>query len=203
MSDSVWPHRWPPTRLLRPWDSPGKNTGVCCHFLLQCMKVKSESEVVQSCLALWDPMDCSLPGSSAHRIFQARVLDLIKHFFHFLNCCLHSFSDILDNRHYYNPEFFSGRLPVSTSLSCFSGVLSCYFIWDIILCHFILSNFLWLWFSLCRLQGCSFCFCCLPFGGWGCLRGLCKRGWWWVEPDLIPLVDRAMLIKILICLSDL
>ena len=203
MSDSVRPHRRQPIRLLRPWDSPGKNTGVGCHFLLQCMKVKSESEVVQSCPALWDPMDCSLPGSSAHRIFQARVLDLIKHFFHFLNCCLHSFSDILDNLHYYNPEFFSGRLPVSTSLSCFSGVLSCYFIWDIILCHFILSNFLWLWFSLCRLQGCSFCFCCLPFGGWGCLRGLCKRGWWWVEPGLIPLVDRAMLIKILICLSDL
>ena len=58
-----------------PWDSPGKNTGVGCHFLLQCMKVKSESEVAQSSLTLSDPMDCSLPGSSIHGIFQARVLE--------------------------------------------------------------------------------------------------------------------------------
>ena len=58
-----------------PWDSPGKNTGVGCHFLLQCMKVKSESEVVQSCPTLSDPMDCSLPGSSIHGIFQARVVE--------------------------------------------------------------------------------------------------------------------------------
>ena len=63
------------SRLLRPWDSPGKNTGVGCHFLLQCMKVKSESEVAQSCLTLSDPMDCSLPGSSIHGIFQARILE--------------------------------------------------------------------------------------------------------------------------------
>ena len=75
MSDSVWPHRWRPTRLLCPWDSPGKNTGVDCHFLLQCMKVKSESEVTPSCLTLSDPMDCSPPGSSASGIFQARVLE--------------------------------------------------------------------------------------------------------------------------------
>ena len=61
MSSSVQPHRWQPTRLSCPWDSPGKNTGVGCHFLLQCMKVKSESEVTQSCLTLCDPMDCSLP----------------------------------------------------------------------------------------------------------------------------------------------
>ena len=58
-----------------PWDSPGKNTGVGCHFFLQCMKVKSESEVAQSCPTLSDPMDCSLPGSSVHGIFQARVLE--------------------------------------------------------------------------------------------------------------------------------
>ena len=58
-----------------PWDSPGKNTGVDCHFLLQCMNVKSESEVSQSCLTLCDPIDCSLPGSSIHGIFQARVLE--------------------------------------------------------------------------------------------------------------------------------
>ena len=69
MSDSVRPHRWQRTRLPRPWDSPGKNTGVGCHFLLQCMKVKSESEVAQSCPTLRDPMDCSLPGSSIHEIF--------------------------------------------------------------------------------------------------------------------------------------
>ena len=75
MSDSVWPLRRQPTRLPRPWDSPGKNTGVGCHFLLQCMKVKSESEVAQSCQILRDPMDCSLLGSSVHGIFQARVLE--------------------------------------------------------------------------------------------------------------------------------
>ena len=63
-----------PTRLPHPWDFPGKNTGVCCHFPLQCMKVKSESEVAQSCLTLSYPMDCSPPGTSVHGIFQARVL---------------------------------------------------------------------------------------------------------------------------------
>ena len=75
MSDSVWPHRRQPTRLPRPWDSPGKNTGAGCHFLLQCMKVKSETEVAQLCPTLSNPMDCSLPGSSIHGIFQARVLE--------------------------------------------------------------------------------------------------------------------------------
>ena len=75
MSDSVRPHGLQPTRLLRPWDSPGKNTGVGCHFLLQCMKVESESEVTQSCLTLSDPMDCSLRGSSIHGIFRATVLE--------------------------------------------------------------------------------------------------------------------------------
>ena len=75
MSDSVRPHRRQPTRLPRPWDSPGKNTGVGCHFLLPCMKVKSESEVAQSYPTLSDPMDCSLTGSSVHGIFQARVLE--------------------------------------------------------------------------------------------------------------------------------
>ena len=75
MSDSVQPHRRQPTRLRHPWDSPGKNTGVGCHFLLQCMKEKSESAVAQSCPTLSDPMDCSLPDSSVHGIFQARVLE--------------------------------------------------------------------------------------------------------------------------------
>ena len=70
MSDSMRPHRQQPTRLPCPWDSPGKNTGVGFHLLLQCMKVKSDSEVTLS-----GPMDCSLPGSSVHGIFQARVLE--------------------------------------------------------------------------------------------------------------------------------
>ena len=75
MSDSVRPQRQQPTRLPRPCDSPGKSTGVGCHFLLQCMKVKSESEAAQLCPTLSDPMDCSLTGSSVHGIFQARVLE--------------------------------------------------------------------------------------------------------------------------------
>ena len=75
MSDSVQTPRPQPTRVPRPWDSPDKNTGVGCHFLLQCIKVKSESEVAQSCQTLGDPMDCSPPGSSIHGIFQARVLE--------------------------------------------------------------------------------------------------------------------------------
>ena len=74
-SDSLRPHRRQPARLSPPWDSPGKNTRVGCHFLHQCMKVKGESEVTQSCLTLSDPTDCSLPGSSVHGIFQARVLE--------------------------------------------------------------------------------------------------------------------------------
>ena len=75
MSDSVRPHRQQPTRLCHPWDSPGKNTGVGCHFFLQCMEVKSESDIAQSCPTLSDPMDCSPSGSSIHGIFQARVLE--------------------------------------------------------------------------------------------------------------------------------
>ena len=117
MSDSVWPQRWQPTRLPHPWDSPGKDTGVGCHFLLQCMKVKSESEVVQSCPTLSDPMDCSLPGSSIHGIFQARVLEwgaiafsLPVSTHHFLksfnlffygcagSCCFSSFSLVVRHR---------------------------------------------------------------------------------------------------------
>ena len=77
MSDPVRPHRRQPTRLPRPWDSPGRNTGVGCHCLLQCMKVKRESEGAQSCLTLSNPIDCSLPGSSIHGIFQARALEWV------------------------------------------------------------------------------------------------------------------------------
>ena len=75
MSNSVRSHRRQPTRLSRPWDSPGKNNGVGCHFLLQCMKVKSEREVAQSCPTLCNPMACSPPGFSVHGTFQARVLE--------------------------------------------------------------------------------------------------------------------------------
>ena len=75
MSDSVRPRRWQPTRVRHPWDSPGKNTGVGCHFPLQRMKVKSGSEAAQSCPTRNDPTDCSLPGSSIHGILQARVLE--------------------------------------------------------------------------------------------------------------------------------
>ena len=88
MSDSVRPHRWQAIRLHHSWDSRGKNTGVGCHFLLQCMKVKSESEVPQSCLTLSDPMDCSLPGSFTHGIFQASVLEWGAIAFSINNCIL-------------------------------------------------------------------------------------------------------------------
>ena len=77
MSDSVWLQRWQPTRLPHPWDSPGKNPGRGCHFLFQCMKMKSESEVAQACPTPSKPMDCSLPGSSVHGICQARVLEWV------------------------------------------------------------------------------------------------------------------------------
>ena len=82
---TLQPHRRQPTRL-PSWGSPGKNTGVGCHFLLQCMRVKSESEVTQSCLTLSDPMDCSLPGF-IHGISQARVPEWIAIAFSAFKCC--------------------------------------------------------------------------------------------------------------------
>ena len=92
MYEPVWPQ--PPTRLPRLWDSPGKNTGVGCHFLLQSMKVKSESEVTLSCPTLNDPMDFSLPGSSVHGIFQARVLErVVIAFSGWSVCCLFNIYD--------------------------------------------------------------------------------------------------------------
>ena len=105
MSDSVQPHRWLPTRLPRPWDSPGKNTGVGFHFLFQCMKVKSESEVAQTCPTLCDPMDCSPPGSSVHGIFQARVVEWVAI----------AFSDSLfySPRNSLSPQTFNTTLPSS------------------------------------------------------------------------------------------
>ena len=94
MSNSVRPHRQQPTRLPCPWDSPGKNTGVGCHFLLQCMKVKSESEVVQLCPTLRDPMDCSSPGSSFHAMVQARVLEWVAIAFSAVRASEHLFSSL-------------------------------------------------------------------------------------------------------------
>ena len=90
MSDSVRPHRQQPARLPHPWDSPGENTGVGFHFLLQCMKAKSESKVAQSCLTLSDPTDCSLPGSSVHGIFQGRVPEWVTSAFSYLDSILKS-----------------------------------------------------------------------------------------------------------------
>ena len=140
MSDSVQPHRWPPTRLLCPWDSPGKNTGVGCHFLLQCMKVKSESEVAQSCLTLSDLMDCSLPSSSVHGIFQARVLEwgairsLLNNscIFSILVSSLFILNSILFARFWIIYTIiilnsFSGRLLISFCFIWFGGHLSCFF----------------------------------------------------------------------------
>ena len=103
MSDSVQPHRRQPTRLPRPGDSPGKNTGVGCHFLLQCMKVKSESEVAQLCPTLSDPMDCSTPGSSIHGMFQARVLEWVTS----------AFSNTTLGYHYFEFYLYRLVLPVS------------------------------------------------------------------------------------------
>ena len=77
MSNSLQPHRRQPTRMPHPWNSPGKNTGVGCHFLLQCMKVKSESRVAQSCPTLCNPMDCSPPVSSVHEVLQTRILEWV------------------------------------------------------------------------------------------------------------------------------
>ena len=91
MSNSVRPQRWLPTRLLCPWDSPGKNAGVGCHFLFQCMKVKSESEVAQSCLTFSNPMDCSLPGFSIHGILQARTLEWVAISFSNITCYIDQF----------------------------------------------------------------------------------------------------------------
>ena len=105
---TVQPHRWQPIRLPHPWDSPGKNTGVGCHFLLQCMKVKRESEVSQSCPTLSDPMDCSLPGSSIHGIFQARVLEWVAIAFSGrteASCCVF----LTQQEHGYKPVYTGWR----------------------------------------------------------------------------------------------
>ena len=100
------PHRRQPTRFRRPWDSPGKNTGVGCHFLLQCIKVKSESEVTQSCLTPSDPMDCSLPGSSVHGICQARVLEWDAIAFSYTMIKLGLFQECKDSSVYTNKSMW-------------------------------------------------------------------------------------------------
>ena len=121
--------RGQPTRLCRPWDSPRKNTGVGCHFLLQCMKVKSESEVAQSCPTLSDPMDCSLPGSSVYGIFQARVLEWGAIAFSALERSL-----LLNHLCVFSmPLFFNSRLCLGLFL---------YFLVTPIMCIFYLKNIL-------------------------------------------------------------
>ena len=87
-----------PTRLCHRWDFPGKNTGVGCHCLLQCRKVKSESEVAQLCPTLSDPMDHSPPGSSIHGIFQARVLEWVSIAFSYNCIVIHQFNLLLWGR---------------------------------------------------------------------------------------------------------
>ena len=120
MSDSLQPHGLWPTRLFCPWDFPGKNTGVGCHFLLKCMKVKSESEVAQLCPTLSDPMDCSLSGSSVHGIFQARVLEWVAI----------AFSEtILGPKGYYSVLKFGQMLCISFLVSFNSSILRLFLIW--------------------------------------------------------------------------
>ena len=98
-----------PTRLPRPWDSPGKNTGVGCHFLLQCIKVKSESEVTQSCPTLSNPMDCSLPGSSVHGIFQVRVLEWVAIAIIHMPLCIFGLHSLLNDSH--EKQFHPNEIP--------------------------------------------------------------------------------------------
>ena len=116
MSDSVRPHRWQPTRLPRPWDSQSKNTEVGCHFLLQCMKAKSESEVTQLCLTLSNPMDCSLPGSSIHGIFQARVLEWVAVAFSILRTVILHFSHCQKSVEHISVDQFMSFLFCSSDL---------------------------------------------------------------------------------------
>ena len=122
----MWPHRWQPTRLPCPWDSPGKNTGEGCHFLLQCMKVKSQSEVAQSCPTLSDLMDCSPPDSSIHGIFQARVLELGAIAFSFLLLVI-----------FYKPHLPSGLfrskkwlIPICEALASWIDYI--FLLWDVL-----------------------------------------------------------------------
>ena len=110
MSDSVRPQRRQPTRLLCPWDSPGKNTGVGCHFLLQCMKVKSQSEVAQSCPTPSDPKDCSPPGSSVHGISRQEYWSGVPLPLKYCNGGYIALMQDVNNRRYYGGERYIGTL---------------------------------------------------------------------------------------------
>ena len=135
MSESVQPHGWQPTRLPRPWDSPGKNTGVGCHFLLQCMKVKSESGVSQSCPTLCDPMDCSPSGSSVRGDFPGKSTRVGCH------CLLQKSCPILCDSMDCSP-------PGSSVHGIFLGKntrVSCYFLLQRILLTQGLNPHLWRW----------------------------------------------------------
>ena len=123
--DSVQPHRQQPTRLPNPWDSPGKNTGVGCHFLLQCMKVKSESKVAQLYLTLSDPIDCCLPGSSVHGIFQARILEWVAISFSILKIRPPQRTSTLPIFQATQPEREKNKLKIMDS-----NILSSNFIWN-------------------------------------------------------------------------
>ena len=109
MSYSVRPHRQQPTRLCFPGILQARTLEWVCHYLLQCMKVKSESEVAQSCPTLSDPMDYSLPGSSVHGIFQAKSTEVGCH------CLLHFISLVYS---YYYPFCFLCILPYLVHSSC-------------------------------------------------------------------------------------
>ena len=113
MSDSVWPQRRQPIRLPCPWDSPGKNTGVGCHFLLQCMKVKIEREVAQSCPTLRDPTDCSLPGFSICGIFQARVLEWVANILNNTSCQEHANRNHNEVSFHIKKDSFNKRMSTS------------------------------------------------------------------------------------------
>ena len=129
MSDPVQPQRRQPTSIPRLWDSPGKNTGVGCRFLLQCMKVKSESEVAQSCPTLRDPMDHSLPDSSVHGIYQARVLEWVytlllikslplKHCYKTHNQKLLHWGTVFESTSFLCPSLPGGAVKPCFSTSC-------------------------------------------------------------------------------------
>ena len=146
MSDSVSPHRRQPTRLPRPWDSPGKNTGVGCHFLLQYMKVKSESVVARSCPTLRDPMDCSPPGSSIHGIFQARVLEWGAIAFSVAYCSVTLFRSYTLSLSHTHPIYWSVCVCIwllrqenrryERDLPCFNTISMCFHFFPIMnVCH--------------------------------------------------------------------
>ena len=145
MSNSVRPQRRQPTRLPHPWESPGKNTGVGCHFLLQSMKVKSKSEVTQSCLNLCNPMGCSLPGSSVHGIFPGKSTGVDCHYWSIiaLQCCISFYctAKLIRPYIYIHPLTFglpsySGHPSALSTVHCaVRYVLIIYFICNINMCQ--------------------------------------------------------------------